>query len=221
MVEAMLTHTVATTDAKTTDGDSGGTAEIETIYITSDTEEEEEAEAVTATPRGSRKRQRDVRRNRQGHYGANDTELYNFLSQQIPQTPGVQWYDPLFTKMKAHKALNRKGQLLITYNRARGSHWMAACFDHDKLIYGTMGTRDLSRPVTEYLESVHINIKEYCDITPAVGSQVESECGARAVVYCKWFATVRDRSSTDRRDMDIAQFKADVADCMAMWRAAR
>jgi hypothetical protein len=45
--------------------------------------------------------------------------------------------------------------------------------------------------------------------------------GARAVLYCVWFAKERKRGSKSVHDLDIQAFRASVAEQMRIWRAAR
>ena len=161
---------------------------------------------------------------RQGHYGCNDEELYAFL-RGCTFGAEVQWLDPLIITMHECKlnvrAPNHQGQLLLVCKPPRRSHWGALCFDFEHRIFGSVGAGRLHPTITDYLDAHHIMISRFQDITPAVGDQVESECGARAAIYCKWFATVRTRCSIDRRDIDVRQFHVDVADLMTAWRAAR
>jgi hypothetical protein len=162
----------------------------------------------------------------QDYYGCNDWEIFNYL-QQCGFAEGVQVIEPLkFTAtvlaLIPAARLSQQGQLLIVYQPSHRSHWSAMCIDFDNHIFGSMGAaRRLPPSLAAYLLHHQIGLGGFHEITPTVGPQIESECGARAVLYCEWFATVRDRTSINRRDLDVRQFHVDVAACMAAWRALR
>ena len=72
-----------------------------------------------------------------------------------------------------------------------------------------------------FLTDVGVDLADFIDISPSVGSQVESECGARAAVFARWFGTDRPRASHNRHELNVPGFLVQVAALMQDWRAAR
>ena len=195
---------------------------IETINLCDASDDSDDADPPAQAERALRSNRRQVYR--QGHYGSSDREIYDYL-QNCAFGQDVQLLDPLIITIHERRPNvrppNHHGQVLLVCRPRRRSHWCALCFDFVFNIFGSVGAGHIHPDIAEYLNAHQIDIGQFQDITPAVGHQVESECGARAAIYCHWFGIVRTRSSINRRHINVPQFQADVAALMAAWRAVR
>jgi hypothetical protein len=195
--------------------------DIKPINLCDDSDGSEDADPPAPDERALRVNRRRIA---QGAYGSSDSEIHDYLEGRLFPVD-VHFMDPLIVTMHASRLRAprplHQGQLLLVCKPPRRSHWQALCFDFDNNIFGSVGAGRLNPSIASYLDAQQIRIGQFQDITPAVGPQFESECGARAAIYANWFATVRIRGSVNRRDINVPQFHADVADLMAAWRAAR
>jgi hypothetical protein len=169
-------------------------------------------------------RKQRTRRHR-GVYGSSSDEIGEALC-EVKFGVHVRCLDPdkFYGAAKLKNPISCSGQLLIPCNIS-GGHWVAVCIDFDHKQYGLMGVRRLPAPVSEFLTSngAMVNVDEFTDIgIRGIGSQNESECGARVLKYCVWFGTVRERGqATGRSNLNAQDFQKSVNDQMQEWRAVR
>jgi hypothetical protein len=168
------------------------------------------------------------KKKKRGHYGAFSSELAQYL-EDAKLGDNVRCMDPdkLYGAAKLKIKISCSGMLLIPCNPG-GGHWITVCVDFDTQVYGIMGDRKLPIAVKKFVsmhadEESMVDLEKFTDISPrGIGSQIESECGARAAVYCAWFGKARDRRITGgHHQLDPRRFRCDVADLMAAWRSVR
>ena len=132
---------------------------------------------------------------------------------------GVRWLDPLVLKCsKIKNGVKQEGQLIVVGNKH--AHWQLQCVDFDNHVHAQMG-KHWSTMGKFLFNVLGVDLSNFTDVSPPVGSQVESECGARAAVFARWFGTERPRASKDKRELDVPVFLAQVAALVLDWRAAR
>jgi hypothetical protein len=158
-------------------------------------------------------------------YGSYSDEICEALC-EVKFGEDVRCMDPdkFYGAAKLKTPISCSGQLLIPYNIS-GGHWVAVCIDFDHKQYGVMGVRGLPAQVSKFLTAngAMVTVDEFTDIgIRGIGSQQESECGARVVKYCAWFGTVRERGlATGRSNLNTRDFRKSVNDQMHEWRAVR
>ena len=160
-----------------------------------------------------------------GHYGSGSNELQAFMEEtEFPSDIRVLDPDALHAPTKLKTKLPTNGQVLLLCN-PRGGHWVAVCIDFPNRELGRMGVRQIPAVVGCFLAAnmdTLVDYHNFNDISPlGLGSQTESECGAFAALYCRWFGKERVPGANGARGLNIARFRGAAVTQMEVWRKAR
>lgn len=105
----------------------------------------------------------------------------------------------------------------VYFTNSRGRHFMALGIDPVDGVYAEIGARNVERHFRRWLRRSHIDLGR--DVSPVVGAQQESECGAYIAIFAEWFLTERLPAQRPRRA--IRDFRRRVSELMAQWRDNR
>ena len=107
----------------------------------------------------------------------------------------------------------------VYFMNTRAKHWTALGVDLSRRQYASIGARRLGTNFADWAAASNLNLASLMDVSPVVGSQTESECGARVAIFAEWFLNERAEDVRTRRP--IPNFAERVDNLMAAWRAAR
>jgi hypothetical protein len=186
-------------------------------------QQKRKAEAAALPPAGRGRRVLGRRVRRQGHYGSNSDEIDCYIrDSQFRENVLALHPQGVGSKTISRKKLDGTGELIIIYNK--GSHWQCVDIDFPNKVIATMGMRlgRIPLAIRDLLAAHGLSYAlDFEDITPPVGAQTGSECGARVAVYCRWFGATRTPERKGRHELDTQNFRREVADLMELWRAQR
>jgi hypothetical protein len=121
------------------------------------------------------------------HYGSTDDEIHGYLN-TIAFGSCVRILDPLAVQGPRTLKISNNGQLLIPENS--NGHWKGTCIDFDNCQIATVGFRTQELMTRRVLDILGVTlaalVNTFTDVSPIIGTQTESECGARVAVYCAW-----------------------------------
>lgn len=147
------------------------------------------------------------------HYGSNTDEINDYLGGVIRG----RYRFLVQGRMRPMRKVPDEPTVYIMLTRAR--HWVGIGLDMTAMCYAVIGSRSHLGPFRSWMEASGISPTDLRNVTPAVGAQEESECGAYVAVFAEWF--VNEREAGARRRRPIPRFRERVRELMAEWRAAR
>jgi hypothetical protein len=151
------------------------------------------------------------------HFGASDTEVLDLLIGK----DGCQGARVLYVpSVESRIRFGEKDGVVVIIDRTKHDHFKAYCFDFVNKIKASVGTRGISMYIKNSMSDSRL-LTGFVDISPRLNHQVESECGAVAALYGRWFATTRTPQFQHNTELNVPLFSANVAAQMTMWRAAR
>ena len=146
------------------------------------------------------------------HYGSNSEEIGDYLDSVIRRR-----YRFLVPGRMRPTRIPDEPTVYIMCTRAK--HWVALGLDRTAKCYAIIGSRSHLGPFRRWMDASGVSPTDLRNVTPAVGAQEESECGAYVAVFAEWF--VNEREVGARRRRPIPRFRERVRELMAEWRAAR
>ena len=157
-----------------------------------------------------------------GEWGCSSEELENLI-QSFNFGENVHFASIDMCRTHQRPDIRRTGIILVCTNPTN-AHWVGVAIDCENQVYARVGCSDVPIWITEWLTSKWTTTAsiwdQLSDVSPKLGKQTESECGALVALVFQWFVCTRNRV-LKVCDADVTTIHVEAEKCMGVWRVAR